>query len=472
MRRRLYAAVLWLPGKMRSLSFSMRFALLLSAIFSVAALFASALSYSILAEELRARLLEDARLTALSLASDLETGGLEDLVAQFRTRDTLDPNRSTLATFVSTDRTEHGSLRLPEPFEGPRRLVAGRDFVITYDPKENIGETYFAFGLRVPGGWVIAARDSRWIADSQELLMQAVGWGLGVALLATIMVAVSLARRNAIRIEDLNQVLALASDGNLAARFDDTGKIHDDISKVATGLNRMLDRLEGNVERLQQVSADIAHDLRAPLTRLRVQLEPQARRTDLPEDTQQAINRALEGIEGIALTFDAILNLAQLEGSAVKIASNPVDLNGVASSVHEILSPVAEDMGHRLTLDLPAAPVTVSGDKDLLTQALVNLVDNAMRHCPASAEITISVGISDQTAIISVRDNGPGIPETERDKVTRRLYRMDTSRKKSGSGLGLSLVSAIARRHGGNLRLADNMPGLRAELRLPLSVTR
>ncbi len=456
-------------SRLRGLSYSMRFALILSAVFSVASITAAGVSYTILSDELRTRLFEDAKLTAVSLANILQTSGPVDLEDQLRVQAARDHDTSTLTYFVAPGRPGVGTMKIAAPFEGPRRLIAGRDFTVAKGLTGKIEEVYYAYGIRQPAGWVIAARDSQWVTDSQEVLVQSVAWGLVVALLASIIVAVTLARRNATRIDRLNDVLQAASEGDLAKRYEAPTQAQDDISQVARGVNQMLERLEASVERLTQVSADIAHDLRAPLTRLRIRLEPHAGRTDLPEDARRDIGQAIEAIEGIASTFDAILKLAQLEGGAAPISLQRVDLVDIATSIHEMLAPVADDLGHQLDLSVPGGALVVLGDQELLTQALVNLVDNAFRHCPAPTKVTIAVARSGDDAVISVCDSGPGIPVGEREKVTRRFYRMDASRNRQGTGLGLSLVAAIARLHGAQLELSDNAPGLCAEIHLPLA---
>ena len=448
----------------RSLSSSMRFALTLSVIFSLASILAATIAYSILSEELRTRLYEDARQTATNQSDLRATAGTKDFFDQLDRRAMASQGGDELVAFVGQNGDDHGSFRPTRPFEGPRRLVFGRDFIINAGTDEVEGDVYFAYGIRQDDGWIIAARDSKWITDSQEVLVQSVAWGLSVALLASILVSVVLARRNATRIERLNLVLTAAASGNLRRRFTDPAPVQDDIALVAAGVNRMLEDLEGNVERLRQVTADIAHDLRAPLTRLRIRLEPELQREGLPDETRTALIKALEGVEGIAATFDAILNLAQLEGGASTINLRTVDLCQLARRVHEMLAPVAEDLGHALSLSLPDAPICVYGDEELLTQALVNLVDNAFRHCPVPARIEVAVVNNKPLAVIVVSDNGPGIPEAESQMVTRRFYRLDTSRSRSGAGLGLSLVAAIAHRHGGDLTLKNNAPGLRAEI--------
>ncbi len=255
----------------------------------------SAVAWVVMGDELRARLHDDARLQAEALAAELDSGGAEELTRQIRAMAAFGDDHGTLYSFLPAGGGKvAGNMTLAEPFEGPRRLVAGRDMTLLPDPGSQEGEAYFAWGIRSPAGWIVVARDSQWVADSEEVLIQSIAWGLGVALVATVLLAFAVGRRDARRVSGINQVLAAVAQGDLTARYPVEGRGRDDLSQVAEGINRMLERLEANVERLAQVSADITHDLRSPLTRLRLRLEPQALRDDLPEDTRAAIAASLE----------------------------------------------------------------------------------------------------------------------------------------------------------------------------------
>jgi signal transduction histidine kinase len=255
------------------------------------------------------------------------------------------------------------------------------------------------------------------------------------------------------------------SSAESLARIRDGGS--DDLADLAAHVDRMLDRLEASVESIRQVSTDVAHDLRAPLARLRMRLEPQALSTGVPPETRHEIGSALMDIDAISATFDAILRLARLRSGTVERRGDVVDLCSLARSVHDILEAAADEAGHRLCIELPMAPVIVQGDEDLLTQALTNLVSNALEHSPPPATVTIRVATLGNLPVMSVLDNGPGIPEADRDRVLERFVRLDASRSVPGTGLGLSLVAAIADLHGAGVALEDNHPGLRVSIRFP-----
>jgi len=452
---------------------AMRLALSLSALFVVLALVAGAIAWTVMGDELRQRLFDDARTEAQALAADLQTGGQEELARQIRTASSFGDSHGMLYYFGPDGSDQAiGNMRPQVLFEGPREVLAGRDVTMLPEPGSQNGESYFAWGLHAPGGWIIVGRNSQWITDSQEVLTQSIAWGLGVALLASVFLALAIGQRDAQRVAGLNGVLASVSAGDLSARFVDAGRSGDDLAQVADGLNRMLGKLEQNVERLAQGSADIAHDLRSPLTKLRLRLEPLALRDDLPPEAHDAIAASLDSLDGISAAFDAILQLSQLETGNLRLETSQTDLSQIAQDVVEMLAPVAEESGHVLELVRAIVPVMADVNGELITQALVNLVDNALRHTPKGAGIRVDLESNDGETRLCVSDNGPGIPTGELGKVTRRFYRLDRSRNRPGTGLGLSLVSAIATWHGGRLELSDNAPGLRACLVLVTHLAR
>lgn len=444
----------------RPLSWSMRFALALSAVFAIGTLSAGGLSYLFLSREMSARLSADVRASAEGLAQLAAEGDLDELHEQILAQVRSSRDGASLYTFVdATSGKTFGSMVLPMPFEGARRLVVGQDIPAGTLSADNQAEAYVAFGIRTDLGWVIAARDAAWVADSGEILIQTTTMALALAALLSMGLAVIIARRNEQRIDRMDRVLDEVGAGNLGRRIDDAGQ--DDLAALAARVDRMLGRLEAGVASIQQVSTDVAHDLRAPLARLRMRLEPQAMSADVPDELRHEIGSALVDIDAISAAFDAILRLARLQSGTVALRTDLVDLGPVAASVHEFLQVVAEEKGHALALELPALPVEVQGDEEMLSQALVNLVVNAIEHCPSPAEIGIKVGMRDAHPFWEVSDNGPGIPEQDRNRVLERFVRLDASRSVQGTGLGLSLVAAIAALHQAELVLTGNEPGLR-----------
>jgi len=221
------------------------------------------------------------------------------------------------------------------------------------------------------------------------------------------------------------------------------------------------------VDSLHQVSSDVAHDLRTPLSRLYQRLEDARSHARSVADYEAAIDGALLEAEGLLNTCAALLRIAQVEGASPRAGFAEVDLSAAAESVADAYRPDAEDAGHVLTANV-APGVTLLGDQELLTQAAANLVENALRHTPAGTRIILRLSGNRRTGIeLSAEDDGPGVAAEDLPRLVHRFYRGERSRTTPGNGLGLSLVSAVADLHGASLLLEAGSPGLRATLRFP-----
>jgi signal transduction histidine kinase len=257
--------------------------------------------------------------------------------------------------------------------------------------------------------------------------------------------------------------------GDLSGRLPMAGT-GDELDRLAESLNAMLERIEALMKGLKEVSDNIAHDLKTPLTRLRNRCEAALRSGRSEGDYRAAIEATIEESDGLITTFDALLMIARAESGHARDDMNEFDAAGVAHDIGELYEPLADDKGLALKVDAPAA-APLKGNRELVSQALANLVDNAIKYAKpnggASGEIVVGARGEGDRIMLSVADGGPGIPESERGRVVERFVRLETSRSEPGSGLGLSLASAVARLHGGELRLEDNHPGLRATMALP-----
>jgi signal transduction histidine kinase len=225
----------------------------------------------------------------------------------------------------------------------------------------------------------------------------------------------------------------------------------------------MLERNEVAMESVRQVSNDIAHDLRTPLTRLRQRLELAQRRARSLEEWQRAADGCISDMDAILETFGALLRIAQIESGMPARRFVEVDLSELLRTVAEVYQPMAEEKGQRFTIDI-APGLTGWGDRELLSQMVANVIENAMKHSPIGASIRLMTSQSPNMIAVTVMDSGPGIPVADRGRVFRRFYRLESSRSTPGSGLGLSLVEAIAALHGVSIALTDNGPGLRVTL--------
>jgi signal transduction histidine kinase len=226
----------------------------------------------------------------------------------------------------------------------------------------------------------------------------------------------------------------------------------------------MLDRIQNLMLDLQQVSSDIAHDLRTPLTRLRQRLELARRREQTVKGLHDALDDAIGNSDAILETFGALLRIAQIEAGTRRARFASVALSELLSGLIETYQPVAEEKGQSLQGQI-APGLLVHGDRELLTQLFSNLIENAIGHSQDGAEITVAAAASRGAVLVSVGDNGPGIPAALRSKVLQRFYRLEASRTTPGNGLGLSMVAAIATLHDATLDLQDNEPGLRCLVR-------
>ena len=304
-----------------------------------------------------------------------------------------------------------------------------------------------------------------------EIVMSAFLLNGLIALIFTSLLVIYLANRSHRQIRRIEYVLLHAAQGDLKQRIGPSNK-NDDLAHVSSQIDTMLSRLETSMSAMTDISANIAHELKTPISRLRHDLITALDQHEQGNDVEAALNDAYDESSYITETFDALLRIAQIEGGARRANFTTLNLHSVIETVLDIYVEVAEDAGMVLKLTQPSTkltdkPVMIQGDKELLVQMLANLIENAIRYCPEGT--TISVDCSEQNGRIqlTVADNGTGIPEAEREQVFQRLYRIDKSRSdKRGTGLGLSLVKAIIELHDATIILEDNKPGLRAVIAL------
>jgi signal transduction histidine kinase len=288
----------------------------------------------------------------------------------------------------------------------------------------------------------------------------------GAAFLAVLLIGIAggygLSQEMRRRLAGMNATAEAIINGDLSQRILLKGR-SDDIDLLASTLNRMLDRIETLMESLRQVSNDVAHDLRTPLTRLRQRLEA-ALEAPAGSNTSAFLESAMDDLDAILATFSALLRIAQIDHGERRAAFRPIDLGSIVRTVVDDFSPSAEDLGQTLVAETGAGPL-IEGDRELLTQMLVNLVENAMRHAGDGARITVRAQAGADSPSLTVVDDGPGIPPVERARVFDRFYRLEHSRSTPGNGLGLALVASIVRLHSAEVTLDDAAPGLRMTIR-------
>ena len=316
------------------------------------------------------------------------------------------------------------------------------------------------FTLR--GGYrLLVGRDMHELDATRNLIVRAIAWGLAITVMMALAGGIMLSRRTMRRLEAINETSRRIMRGDLSRRIP-SRSTDDDFDQLADNLNGMLDTIERLMEDVRRVTDNVAHDLRTPLTRLRNRLEDLQGSSDLDKTRVEA---ALADADGLLNTFNALLRIANIESGRRRAAFENISLDDVMRDVTELYEPLAEEKEQTLDLSVSAS-VHVSGDRDLLFQAIANLLDNAIKYTPRGGDIRVSLEDGAAGPRIRIVDSGPGIPEQSREQVFKRFFRMEESRHTPGNGLGLSLVEAVARLHRADIELGGE-PGLDVSMAFP-----
>jgi signal transduction histidine kinase len=309
---------------------------------------------------------------------------------------------------------------------------------------------------------LLVGRDTRELKATQQLIIRALVWGIVLTLALAMIGSIIMSRSMLKRIERINQASREIMAGDLQRRIETMGS-NDEFDQLAISLNAMLDEIEQLMSGIRHVTDNVAHDLRTPLTRLRTRLEQLYTKLDAESQNAAYVEQSIADADQLLATFGALLRIARIEAGGVKTSIETVDLAALVTDAAELYDAVADENQVKIDLQLEAKP-QLQGDRDLLFQAIINLLDNAIKYSPAGGRIRMCLSEHDNHPVMSIEDNGPGIPVAEREKVLQRFYRLDQSRSQYGSGLGLSLVAAVARMHNATIGFSDNHPGLIAEL--------
>ena len=294
----------------------------------------------------------------------------------------------------------------------------------------------------------------------QTRIKHALSWGLGLTLLLGLAGGLLMSRGLLRRVDVINRTTEQIMAGDLSQRIALKGTRGDEFDQLAANLNAMLEQIERLLNGMQQVTDNIAHDLRTPLNRMRSRIEVALLSEGEEETLRPVLEQTLGDAETMIGTFNALLDIARAEAGSERAAFEPVDLTAIVHDIVDLYQPLAEDKGQLIETSI-AAGQQLSANRHLLSQALANLLDNAIKYTPEGGRVTITV--SDGPAI-TVADSGPGIPDEDRDGVLERFVRLDKTRATPGNGLGLSLVNAVAKLHGASLVLEDHEPGLSVRL--------
>ncbi|PZQ50030.1 MAG: two-component sensor histidine kinase, partial [Phenylobacterium zucineum] len=317
--------------------------------------------------------------------------------------------------------------------------------------------------LALAGGYrLLVGLDTEDLDEREDLIMEALSWGAGMSLALGVIGGLVMTFAVSQRLESINRAARAVIAGDLSGRVALRGS-GDDFDQLAATLNEMLARIEGLVASISRVSDSIAHELRTPLTRLRAELEELAGEDD-PAEVRGRAAAALDEAARLQSMFEALLRIARLQ-SGPTLTGTRVDLSALLDDAAELHRPAAEDRGQALSSDVPAG-LQVEGDRDLIFQMVSNLLDNAIKFGTEGGWVDLTARNLGGRVVVAVTDDGPGIPQDERERVFERFYRARGA-DAAGFGLGLSLVAAAAERHRAELRLEDATPGLRVVIGFP-----
>ena len=398
----------------------------------------------------------------LNLKSAYERSGRDGLIAliQERVADSsfadnvyilADPSLVTLAgnlrIWPSTATAEGWiEFRAPEPFSNATTRPLLRAMLGTFPSRDRL----------------LVGRDISELDGFADQIKTAVISGIVLIFVLAGVASILVTRRTVGRIEAINATSRAIMQSGLDQRIPLRGT-HDEWDRVAENLNQMLNRIETLMGEVRQVSDNVAHDLRTPLTRMRGRLEKAYHGQRIGADDQALIGDTIADLDVVLRIFSSLTRIAQIETQARKGAFRTVNLAEIAGEVVELYDAAAEQVGTRLTV-VGDREALVTGDRDLIFDAIANLVDNAIKHGRAGGQVVVANENIDGQPVISIADDGPGIPAREYEQVFKRFYRLEHSRYTPGNGLGLSLVAAVAHLHGARIEMLDNAPGLKLKL--------
>jgi signal transduction histidine kinase len=442
--------------------------LLYFGLFAVTAAIAVAYIYwqtnVILATQLESAIQAETR----SLDEQYRSGGIDQLVRTVAERSETPGN----SLYLLTDAEGH---RLAGTFRTVSSELwnsEGRVAFVYRRPGQGGAEERLAYAVVFrlkDGSRLIVGRDIEDRREFGRVIRSAFLWSLGGMALIGVIGGLLIGRNFLRRIETITETSQQIMAGDLSRRIPVTAS-GDEFDRLAASLNAMLQRIAELIEGFKEVSDNIAHDLKTPLTRLRNRTEAALREARGEQAYRDALQSTIEEADEIIRTFDALLSIARLEAGASSTARAEFDLNAVVGGVCELYEPVAEEKGIRLACEA-GSKTLVRGERQLIAQAVANLVDNAIKYAGdaeerGAADISVSIALNGENAQVIVADHGPGIPAADRERALRRFVRLEASRSRPGSGLGLSLAAAVARLHGGGIALLDNQPGVKAVLTL------
>jgi signal transduction histidine kinase len=368
------------------------------------------------------------------------------------------PNRQRVAAIFDANGTRlSGDPGLPRLI-GWKEIPA--DNIDLQEDPEYASSTVLVFGRQIGDRTLVVGRGMDIVEDSREALTSGLTWSLAFVVMAGFVGAALIAWRIDRRLGRTEVALTAYASGEMTRRLPIAGS-GDELDRVAVAVNNVLDRLSVLIETTRQITTDAAHDLKTPMTRLLHRLA-EAEGNSAAE-AKSVLRSAASDAKQIIGTFDALLRIAEIEAGARRARFGSIDLSDVVETVVDAYGPEVDEAGQKLTTKI-GRKLTVTGDRELLIQAFADLIENAIRHAGKGAVISVMATSHGDAVEAMVSDTGPGVPEADRERVLRRFVRLEASRSTPGTGLGLTLVKAIADLHNARLELGDNNPGLRVTL--------
>ena len=392
-------------------------------------------------------------------AAKFDSGGLQAVVTQF----------SADAAFGNRYLLENAAGKV---LAGNMPAMPPRPGTITWHPRPGLlafwplQDSVLGIGVALPNGdFLFVGRNAFALNEMREMVASAFLWVLGTTLVLAIAGGAVMSLGSLRRVEAIGRASQEIVASDLSRRIPIRGS-GDEFDRLAQSLNAMLDRIQELMEGLNQVSSDIAHDLRTPLTRLRQRLELASRRDGRDEALRPVLQSALLDVDAILETFSALLRIAQIEAELNAADFSRVDLSELLHQLAEFYEPTADEHGHAIGEEITPR-LYVIGDPELLTQMFANLVDNSIRHSNPGGRVIIAAFPDEGRVVVEIRDSGPGIPMELWDKVFQRFFRLERSRTTPGTGLGLSLVAAVAKIHQSHVQFMAGCPGFSVRLTMP-----
>jgi signal transduction histidine kinase len=409
---------------------------------------------------------ETIRSEVLALAEEYQNDGLHGVNEMISHRTANDSSTIYILTDAANQYVSGNMQNLPAAVSGSEGWV---DFPLTVIRGGNkLQHSGRAYHVALAGNYhVLVGRDVDELRQYGAVIRQALYIALALALLLGLGGGVLISRNFLRRVNAITDTSRGIMDGDMSRRMPLLGT-GDELDRLSMSLNQMLDQIERLMKGMREVSSNVSHDLRTPLTRLRARAES-ALRTENASEYKAALESTLDESDQLLNIFNALLSISRAEAGQMRENFGFVDAGDILQEVAELYEPIVEDAGGELLFEMPREPLRVHADRQLLAQTISNLIDNALKygHGDSGPHITISGDVIRHQIELTVADRGPGIAVEDRERVKERFVRLDQSRNLPGSGLGLSLVNSVAKLHNGSLVLEDNHPGLRAKIVLP-----